>query len=127
MPPLHVTHSYELWHGISHTVRKVCVFASLPNRIVCRQALHFGLGGNPFGPAGTGKTETIKDLGSQLGRFVLVFNCDEHFDLQAVGRIFVGLCQARRAFSISLFVSHFHLGLLSFRDFPRFCHNERSP
>ena len=24
---------------------------------------------------------------------MLVFNCDEHFDLQAVGRIFVGLCQ----------------------------------
>jgi hypothetical protein len=26
-------------------------------------------------------------------RFVLVFNCDEAFDFQAMGRIFVGLCQ----------------------------------
>nr|CCA15174.1 Cytoplasmic dynein 1 heavy chain 1 putative [Albugo laibachii Nc14] len=57
------------------------------------QALDFGLGGNPFGPAGTGKTESVKALGAQLGRFVLVFNCDEHFDFQAMGRIFVGLCQ----------------------------------
>lgn len=57
------------------------------------QAMHFRLGGNPFGPAGTGKTESVKALGAQLGRFVLVFNCDEHFDLMAMGRIFVGLCQ----------------------------------
>nr|CAG8506850.1 6173_t:CDS:10 [Entrophospora candida] len=32
-------------------------------------------------------------LGVQLGRFVLVFCCDENFDFQAMGRIFVGLCQ----------------------------------
>ena len=57
------------------------------------QALHFRLGGNPFGPAGTGKTESVKQLGAQLGRFVLVFNCDESFDFQAMGRIFRGLCQ----------------------------------
>ena len=57
------------------------------------QALQSRLGGNPFGPAGTGKTETVKALGSQLGRFVLVFCCDEGFDFQAMGRIFVGLCQ----------------------------------
>jgi len=51
------------------------------------------MGGSPFGPAGTGKTESVKALGSQLGRFVLVFNCDETFDGNAMGRIFVGLCQ----------------------------------
>ncbi|CAD5206375.1 unnamed protein product [Bursaphelenchus okinawaensis] len=57
------------------------------------QALHSRYGGSPFGPAGTGKTESVKALGHQLGRFVLVFNCDETFDFQAVGRILVGLCQ----------------------------------
>jgi dynein heavy chain 1, cytosolic len=57
------------------------------------QALHFRMGGNPFGPAGTGKTESVKMLGSQLGRFVLVFNCDSSFDYAAMGRIFSGLCQ----------------------------------
>ncbi|KAL5535276.1 DYN1_2 [Sanghuangporus sanghuang] len=57
------------------------------------QALDSQLGGSPFGPAGTGKTESVKALGVQLGRFVLVFCCDETFDFQAMGRIFVGLCQ----------------------------------
>ena len=57
------------------------------------QALESRMGGSPFGPAGTGKTESVKALGHQLGRFVLVFNCDERFDFQAMGRIFVGLSQ----------------------------------
>ncbi|KAE9389558.1 P-loop containing nucleoside triphosphate hydrolase protein [Gymnopus androsaceus JB14] len=57
------------------------------------QALGNQLGGAPFGPAGTGKTESVKALGVQLSRFVLVFCCDENFDFKAMGRIFVGLCQ----------------------------------
>ena len=36
-----------------------------------------GMGGNPYGPAGTGKTESVKALGGLFGRQVLVFNCDE--------------------------------------------------
>ncbi|KAJ2157684.1 dynein heavy chain [Coemansia sp. RSA 552] len=57
------------------------------------QALERRLGGSPFGPAGTGKTESVKALATQLGRFALVFCCDENFDFKAMGRIFVGLCQ----------------------------------
>ena len=57
------------------------------------QALHDRFGGSPAGPAGTGKTETVKALGGALGRFTLVFCCDESFDFQAMGRIFVGLCE----------------------------------
>ncbi|KAK9478362.1 dynein heavy chain, N-terminal region 1-domain-containing protein [Lipomyces japonicus] len=56
-------------------------------------ALEQSLGGSPFGPAGTGKTETVKALGILLGRFVLVFNCDDTFNFQAMGRIFLGICQ----------------------------------
>ena len=39
--------------------------------------MRVGLGGNPYGPAGTGKTESVKALGGLFGRQVLVFNCDE--------------------------------------------------
>ena len=55
------------------------------------QAVSSGFGGNPFGPAGTGKTETVKMLGSIIGRQVLVFNCDEGIDEKSLGRIFTGV------------------------------------
>lgn len=55
------------------------------------QALAQKLGGSPFGPAGTGKTECIKALGINMGRMVLVFNCDETFDYLSMGRILLGI------------------------------------
>lgn len=61
--------------------------------LTCTQAMAQRLGGSPYGPAGTGKTESVKALGVQLGRFTLVFNCDDTFDFQAMGRIFLGICQ----------------------------------
>lgn len=39
------------------------------------------------------QTESVKALGAALGRFVLVFNCDETFDFSAMGRLLAGLSQ----------------------------------
>ncbi|EGR34655.1 hypothetical protein IMG5_004580 [Ichthyophthirius multifiliis] len=55
------------------------------------QGMDMGYGGNPYGPAGTGKTESVKALGQAFGRQVLVFNCDEGLDFKSMGRIFIGL------------------------------------
>ncbi|XP_030382925.1 cytoplasmic dynein 2 heavy chain 1 [Scaptodrosophila lebanonensis] len=61
--------------------------------LILTQAMHMGLGGNPFGKAGTGKTECVKALGAMLGRLVLVFNCDENVDTESMGLILTGLAR----------------------------------
>lgn len=55
------------------------------------QAMFLGLGGNPFGRAGTGKTECVKALGAMMGRMVLVFNCNENIDTSAMSLILTGI------------------------------------